>query len=335
MAAWSKGMYCFNVRSSYKLAILIDTAKGTSTTDNPDSNEAAFPVFGLPRSQWWMHHNSKVGSILFTLRHRALPQCDDYPPERGDFLELPAGGSFTVELAMNKAFTSLSYNGQYTTEWGDGQHHPEGYSSTNTGGASLNSAGCLSSPNFHTKSEGNAAGSVFAISYQSDITKVTPENLVVFTVKHHTPWKRLATYQVPTALPACPTDGCHCVWGWIPDHCGEPNMYIHPYKCTVVGATSTVPLAKARPPKWCDGDQKRCITGAKQMIFWAQKDGNNVELQGDQADGQTKSPGYNMKMGFHNGAQNDIFMESDDKDRLLRHKVYARLSRSTQKHVHM
>jgi hypothetical protein len=36
----------------------------------------------------------------------------------------------------------------------------------------------------HTQNETMAAGTVFAISYQSDITKVTEENLVVFTVKY-------------------------------------------------------------------------------------------------------------------------------------------------------
>lgn len=81
-------------------------------------------------------------------------QCDQFPPAEGDFLELcvcrviaiyifltfcsrPAGGSFTVEIADNRAVTSLSYNGQYVTEWGDGQSHPEDYSVSS----------CITSPN--------------------------------------------------------------------------------------------------------------------------------------------------------------------------------------------
>ncbi|KAG8797996.1 hypothetical protein FRC18_008785, partial [Serendipita sp. 400] len=91
-----------------------------------------------------------------------------------------------------------------TTDWGDGKHHPEDYSSTNTGGEPLNSAGCLLSPNFHTEDQMGAAGTAFAISYESDIHKVTAENLVVFTVKYHTPWKRITTYEVPAGLPKCP-----------------------------------------------------------------------------------------------------------------------------------
>ncbi|KAG8822009.1 hypothetical protein FRC18_011129, partial [Serendipita sp. 400] len=98
MGAFAKGMYCLN---------------GTSGSDNPDTNEAVFPVYNLPESQWWMHHDSG---------------CDAFPPAPGDLLELPAGGTFTVEIAMNRAFTSLSYGGRRTTDWGDGKHHPEDYS---------------------------------------------------------------------------------------------------------------------------------------------------------------------------------------------------------------
>jgi hypothetical protein len=35
------------------------------------------------------------------------------------------------------------------------------------------------------QNEGNATGTAFAISYNSDISKVTMENLVVFTVAEH------------------------------------------------------------------------------------------------------------------------------------------------------
>lgn len=83
-------------------------------------------------------------------------------------------------------------------------------------------------PLVHTPNEEQAAGTAFAISYNSDIKQVTPENLVVFSVLYQyvrhlkpvsrsspqnsrsTPWKRLVEYQVPN-LPACPPDGCHCV----------------------------------------------------------------------------------------------------------------------------
>lgn len=36
----------------------------------------------------------------------------------------PAGGSFTVELAVNRAYTTLGYDGSRIADFGDGQDHP-------------------------------------------------------------------------------------------------------------------------------------------------------------------------------------------------------------------
>jgi hypothetical protein len=190
----------------------------------------------------------------------------------------------------------------------------------------------------HTHDQAGVAGSAFAISYNSDLASVTDENLVVFTVLeqyvilpqflchareiyllHSTPWKRLATFQVPD-LPACPEGGCTCAvsystpnlpelvltgfffqWGWVPNGCGEPNMYMFPYKCMVTGATSTKSLAPAKPAVWCENDESNCTPGAKQMIFWHQLEGNNIEVEGQDAAGDNKSPAYNEKLGFKTG----------------------------------
>lgn len=155
-----------------------------------------------------------------------------------------------------------------------------------------------------------AAGTAFAISYTPNLNETTEENLVVFTVRYHTPWKRLTTYDVPADLPPCPKGGCVCAWGWVPNGCGEPNMYMFPYRCMVTGSTSTKKLAKAKPPVWCEGQEANCTPGAKQMIYWHQLTGNNIEVSGYDLHGQPKSPAYNMKCGFKEGAQNDIFEDS-------------------------
>ena len=39
-----------------------------------------------------------------------------------------------------------------------------------------------------------------------------------------------------------------------------------------------------------------------------QLEGDNIDISGRQKDGQDKSPGYNQKTGFADGAQNDIFL---------------------------
>ena len=87
---------------------------------------------------------------------------------------------------------------------------------------------------------------------------------------------------------------------WAPNHCGQSNIYMHPYRCKVSGA-GTRQLAPAKAPVWCEDDATKCLKGAKQMIAWAQLDGNNVFVSGTQKDGGWKSPAYNMKMGFYNG----------------------------------
>ncbi|KAF9451834.1 hypothetical protein P691DRAFT_300692 [Macrolepiota fuliginosa MF-IS2] len=222
--------------------------------------------------------------------------CDQFPPSPGDLLQLPAKGVFTVEHAANRAFTTLSFDGNNIATYPDGQDHP-----------GLGDSGdCISEPNIHTTNESMAAGTAFAISYTSNLSEVQPDNLVVFSVLYNTPWRRLATYSVPQ-LPPCPVGGCICVWGWVPNGCGEPNMYMQPLRCNVTGRTGTTNLAKPNPPAWCEGDTSTCTKGAKQMIYWNQQEGNNIVVSGTDNSGMNKSPGYNMKLGFTNGPQNDIF----------------------------
>lgn len=278
LVAWSKGMYCLN-----------GTVPGV---DNVNNDAPVPPLYDMSYNDYWLH---------------GVNGCTKFPPAEGDFLELPAGKSITVEIADNRAATTLSFNGAKTTEWGDGKNHPEGYSITNLGGAPLSSDGCLSEPNMHTQNESMAAGTAFAIAYVSDISQANPSNMAIFTVAYNTPYKRLATYDIPADLPACPEGGCICAWTWIPNGCGQFNQFMAGYKCKVTGATSTTPVAKPKPAVWCQDDQSSCTQGAKQIMIWNQQEGNTVQVSGVDDAGQRRHPGYNMKMGFKNGAQNDIF----------------------------
>ncbi|KAJ7490931.1 hypothetical protein FB451DRAFT_627974 [Mycena latifolia] len=267
LAPWHKGMYGLN---------------GVTGSINYNTDDVVHPLYQLTKDQWWFHHYNNV---------------DEFPPADGDFLELPAGESFTVEIASNRGETSLSFNGQYATDWPDGKEYPEDY----------NVDTCITSPNMHTQNQSRAAGTAFAISYTSNIKEVTAENLVVFTVRYHTPWKRITSYDVPADMPACPSGGCICGWGWVPNGCGQPNMYHLPYRCKVTGATSTTPVGTGKPPVWCENNADGCTKGPKQMIYWNQADGNNIQVDGYDAAGESKSPAYNDKCGFPDGAQNDIF----------------------------
>lgn len=196
-----------------------------------------------------------------------------------------------------------------TTPWGDGLNHPDNYSMTNLGGIKTTSA-CIPSPNMHTQNETKASGTAMAISYESDISKVTPANTVVFSVAPNTPYRRLANYSVPAALPACPAGGCHCVWAWVPENCGEANIFMVPIKCRVtnVSANALELALPAQNATWCENDQSKCVKGPKGIIINNQLEGNTINVTGVVADdGEPAAPGYNYKTGYYPGAQNDIF----------------------------
>lgn len=290
LAAWNEAMYCFN---------------GTTPGQvNYNTDDAVNPLYNLAQSDYWFHH---------------VNSCDQFPPAPGTFLELPAGGSFTVEIAGNRGVTSFSFNGQYATEWTDGQTHP-GSTDTLTQ-AQYSSDGCIVTPNIHTQNETMASGTAFAISYNSELSQVTLDNLVVFSVRYNTPWQRVTSYDVPSAMPACPSSGCICAWVWIPNGCGEPNIYMEGFKCMVTNATSTTPVGTPQAPVWCESDQSQCVQGPKQIMIWNQQAGNNIEVSGNDLSGMPKSPAYNAKCGFQDGAQTDIFATSTSSKRMVpRHR---------------
>ncbi|KAF6758554.1 hypothetical protein DFP72DRAFT_1105352 [Ephemerocybe angulata] len=89
-------------------------------------------------------------------------------------------------------------------------------------------AGCITSPNMHAQDQSRAAGTAFAISYHSDLKDVTPENLVVFSVRYNTPWKRVIYYDVPASLPACPPEDAHAPGAGSPTAVGSPTCTTKP-----------------------------------------------------------------------------------------------------------
>ena len=112
-------------------------------------------------------------------------------------------------------------------------------------------------------------------------------------------------------MPECPPGGCICAALWIPNHCGLANEYMIGYNCKVTNVKPTArALGKAQTPVWCEDEPEKCVKGPKGMIVFAQQEGNNIDISGTQKDGLNKSPGYNLKTGFKDGAQEDIFMDA-------------------------
>jgi hypothetical protein len=129
---------------------------GNTSINDANSDTAVNPLYQLPQPERWFQHDRS---------------CD---PPNGEFLELPAGGPFTVELAHNRAQTTLSFNGAETSEWPDGKQHPEDWN------AAAEGAECLIDGAMHASNDSTTAGTAFAISYESGLSAVTIKNLVVF-----------------------------------------------------------------------------------------------------------------------------------------------------------
>ena len=95
-AAWAPGMYCLGTAQNWNMPV--------------------HPLYKLFKIDWWFQHDRG---------------CDGHPPSPGDILELPAGGTFTVELAHNKLQTTLGRcpsDLTCTSSWPDGKEHPEDWS---------------------------------------------------------------------------------------------------------------------------------------------------------------------------------------------------------------
>jgi hypothetical protein len=50
------------------------------------------------------------------------------------------------------------------------------------------------------------------------------------------------------------------------------------FRCRVLNATGTRAVAAAQPPVYCEDAESECVNGAKQMLYWHQKSGNNIEI---------------------------------------------------------
>lgn len=113
-------------------------------------------------------------------------------------MELPAGDKATAEIACDKGATSF-------------------FASSPGGNIQSGNNPCPGSPitEFHTNSFEDLKGCALAITYESDVSKVKPEDFAVFSVNHTCVWTRFTDFQVPARMPSCPDGGCICAFFWI------------------------------------------------------------------------------------------------------------------------
>ncbi|KZT07581.1 uncharacterized protein LAESUDRAFT_724528 [Laetiporus sulphureus 93-53] len=262
-AIWHPSMWGFNV---------------TAQTFSYD-NRPVTPLQDYTFEQWWFH-----GHL-------------DYPPNEGDFFELPAGQAATSEIACDKGATSY-------------------YASDPGGDIQDGDNVCPGSPmsEYHTTGYDDLKGCALAITYQSDVSQVQPEDFVVFSVNQTCVWTRFTEFQVPARMPSCSDGGCICAFFWIhsPDSGGEQN-YMNGFRCNVTGSTSDVALATPQLARRCGADPDNgkadavpgnCTFGAKQPLYWFQAERNTM------FEGTYSPPFYNNLYNFLDGAQEDIFENS-------------------------
>jgi hypothetical protein len=149
------------------------------------------------------------------------------PPAPGKMMSLPAGGTYHGQVACNKALTSYGVEpAKQLEEYACGTIGP--LHTTDTWGA----------PN-----PTNVKGCGLAIVYESDVTKIKPEDFAVISTNYECPWKKNVDFEIPADLPACPEGGCHCMWGWVHSELsGSEQMYMLGYRCNVTGAVATTPI---------------------------------------------------------------------------------------------
>lgn len=141
----------------------------------------------LTFDQWWFH-----GYI-------------DKSPANNSIMELPAGGTYHGQVACNKALTLYGQNpAQQTGIFACDGAGPSG------GIGAMHTSDAWKSPDPQ-----DVKGCAIGIAYESNVTKIQPEDFTVISVNYTCPWKKQIEFQIPPDLPPCPEGGCHCMWGWV------------------------------------------------------------------------------------------------------------------------
>ncbi|KAM0747146.1 hypothetical protein T439DRAFT_383314 [Meredithblackwellia eburnea MCA 4105] len=193
------------------------------------------------------------------------------PAARGstDVTELPAGGEVTIEISCHIAWTSFG-----CCQWMVAYYNAQ------------------------------ALDACPGIADVDDISKVTMDNLAIFTVQHECVVSEKTTFEIPAMMPACTGAKCICAWFWLAMN-GTGNFYMTGFDCAVTGA-SPLATAIAPPvdPTWCAPGDTTCVTqaGSKRPLY-AYNTPTNIVWRGNY-----DRPGYHDNWSFKNGPQNDIFL---------------------------
>ncbi|KAM0749147.1 hypothetical protein T439DRAFT_382207 [Meredithblackwellia eburnea MCA 4105] len=281
MSIWLPGMYGF------------DGPKGCQGDDC--MSEPVWPIGPSLTSldQWWF---------------RGTNYTSQAPPDSAA-AELPAGGTWTVQITCHKAFTSYGY-------------HPT------PNGSALDA--CPNNPgayhaDYDTQTsfpvkEDMLSGCALGIADVTSPLLANMDNLVIMSVQ-----PKCVQNKIPKDMPTCSGAFCICGWFWLAnagtanfyarhslslsvkngslsqqDHQFSPQMTA--FKCKITQTTSSKRVAAPRDPVNCKNNISRCASGAKKPLY-AYNTPTNVVW-----DGNDNRPGYHAAWSFTTpGAQNDIF----------------------------
>lgn len=88
------------------------------------------------------------------------------------------------------------------------------------------------------------SGCALAIADVDDISLVTWDNLVVFSVQQECVWRVNTTFEIPAAMPACSGSHCICGWFWLANNgtgstCSQPHCHSPLSESVLIGHVLT------------------------------------------------------------------------------------------------
>ena len=63
-----------------------------------------------------------------------------------------------------------------------------------------------------TTGQNDTGGCAMAVAYESDVSQITPDDFVVFSVNKNCVWTRHTAFTVPEDMPPCQGNKCTCAW---------------------------------------------------------------------------------------------------------------------------
>ncbi|GAA5844091.1 hypothetical protein JCM9279_003731 [Rhodotorula babjevae] len=203
--------------------------------------------------------------------------------------QLPAGGSITFEIACHVDWTSLG-----RTPTVPGSHLD----------ACPTDVGAYHSgdPTAADVDFSLVSGCALAIADVDDISKVTMDNLAIFSVQHQCIQQKMTSFDIPAKMPACTGSKCICGWFWLANN-GTGNFYMTAFDCAVTNSPAdALPIAPPQDPVFCRDNPSSCTTGSKRPLYAYNSPSNTPWID------NYNRAGYHASWSFPtNGAQNDIF----------------------------